>query len=122
MAERMKDSEKLLYTLGETTEYAKNYIQLQKEIVKIELIEGSSQLLSSLISRMVALMIVLFTLLFASLTVAIALSIWLNSFIWGFGLMTLIFVITAIVIIVQRERLITIPMLRFILKDLYKNG
>ncbi|GAA5220655.1 phage holin family protein [Membranihabitans marinus] len=117
----MKESEKLLYNLGQTSEYVKNYVQLQKEIIKLELVEGSSKLLSNIISRLVALMILLFTLLFASLTLAIGLSIALNSFLYGFGLVTIIFVLLAVLLVVKRESLMTAPILRLILKDLYKD-
>ncbi|WP_236978541.1 phage holin family protein [Membranihabitans maritimus] len=115
----MKQTENILYALGQSSEYIKDYLNSQKNLIKLEFAEHSSKILSKIISRVIALMLVMFAFLFASLTIAIGLSIYLNSFFAGFGIVTASFIILVIVLIVFRNSLITNPVLRLILKDFF---
>lgn len=115
----MKQTDNILYTLGKSSEYLKEYVNSQKDLIKLEIAEHSSRVLSKVISRVIALMLIMFALLFASLTIAIGVSIYLNSFFAGFGLVTIFFIVLVVALIVFRNALITNPVLRLILKDFF---
>lgn len=114
----MKQFDSLLYTLGQISEHAREYLDNQKSILRLEVAQKTSQFLSRLIGRIIIFIFIIFLILFGSLTLSIGLSIYFNSFLWGFGTVTIIYLLMIWIVYLFRHKLITNPILNMILKDL----
>jgi len=115
----MKHFDSILYALGQLSEYVKDFLDNKKKIIQLDLAEKGIQILSKIIGRFVIFFFFIFFLWFGSITLSIGLSIYLNSFLAGFGIVTLLYLVLIGIVIVFRRTLITSPIVNMILKDFY---
>ncbi|MBP1637544.1 MAG: hypothetical protein H6Q18_333 [Bacteroidetes bacterium] len=97
----------------------KDYVKLQGEYVKIELVEKMTKLIATLLFIIIALVLVmglLFYLLF-SLAYALAPSL---GFIASFGIISGIYLVLLAVLMLFRKQLIVNPLLRMIVNLFYE--
>lgn len=118
----MKHIDNLLYALGQMSEYGKEYLQNEKEIIILRVSEFAARMISKIVSRLVMVFFFLFLLLFASLTLSFILAKVLGSYIWGFGAVTLLYLLLIILVVVFRRMLITNPILKLILNDFLESN
>lgn len=114
----MKHIDNLLYALGQMSEYGKEYFRNEKQIIKLSIAEIAAKNLSRIITILTLILFALFLILFGSLTLSFFLASILDSYIWGFGLVALLYLIFIIVVVIFRQALITNPIVRIILHEI----
>ena len=94
---------------------AKNYLELQKEYLKLDTAEKLSVLLSAALTTILCLIFALAALLF----LVVALALWLANIVgsaWSFAIMGGAMLLVIVIILVARKRWIVQPVTRFIAK------
>ena len=92
----------------------KVYLELQKEYVRLELVEKLTILLSTLILVLILIVLSMVALFYFSFTMAYMLAPVLGGLKMSFGLITVCLTGLIILIYYQRKRLIILPMVKFL--------
>ena len=117
-----KEVDELLYKTGETVEYAKQYVDQQKQLVKLEVAEKSAQMISSAVTGVVMSVVGLMVLLFASLALAFFLGDLFDSIALGFLAVTVLYVIMALVVNAMKRSLVTNPVLSAVITKFFDDS
>lgn len=117
-----KEVDELLYKTGETVEYAKQYVDQQKQLVKLEVAEKSAQMISSAVTGLVMAVVGLLVLLFASLALAFFLGDLFDSIALGFLAVTVLYVIIALVVNAMKRSLVTNPVLSAVITKFFDDS
>ena len=112
----------LLYKTGETVEYAKQYVDQQKQLIKLDVAEKSAQLISSAVTGVVLGVVGLLILLFASFTFAYFLADAWDNLALGFLSVTLIYVVVALVVNAMKRKWITNPVLSSVITKFFDDS
>ncbi|MFV8376137.1 hypothetical protein ACNQGC_12530 [Flavobacterium sp. GSP11] len=101
-------------------ERAEDYTRTSAELVKLNAIDKSADVLSSLLSRLtVAIVAVMFVLL-----INIGLSLWLGEIIgkpyWGFFIVASVYLVVSIILYIFKDQWIKTPISNFIITKLLK--
>jgi uncharacterized membrane protein YqjE len=99
-----------------------NYLNHKASLLKIELAEKISKLLSSLIAISLIAICMLFVLVFISIALSIFIGNKIGEIYIGFLIVSFIHLIFGICIWKMRVRWIQIPMMNFILKQLFNDS
>lgn len=99
--------------------HIKAYIQTEIELIKLLFAEKLSKILSNFLAIMVLIWLLLIGILFASLSLAFFIGERLGKMSTGFIIVSLIYLLLAVVIWYLRERIIRIPILNGILSQLF---
>ena len=99
-----------------------NYLNHKASLLKIELAEKISKLLSSLIAISLIAICMLFVLVFISIALSIFIGNKIGEIYVGFLIVSFIHLIFGICIWKMRVRWIQIPMMNFILKQLFDDS
>ena len=99
--------------------HIKAYIQTEIELIKLLFAEKLSKILSNFLAIMVLIWLLLIGILFASLSLAFLIGERLGKMSTGFIIVSLIYLLLAVVIWYLRERIIRIPILNVILSQLF---
>ena len=99
--------------------HIKAYIQTEIELIKLLFAEKLSKILSNFLAIMVLIWLLLIGILFASLSLAFLIGERLGKMSTGFIIVSLIYLLLAVVIWYLRERIIRIPILNGILSQLF---
>jgi uncharacterized membrane protein YqjE len=99
-----------------------NYLNHKASLLKIELAEKISKLLSSLIAISLFAICMLFVLVFISIALSIYIGNKIGEIYVGFLIVSIIHLIFGICIWKMRVRWIQIPMMNFILKQLFDDS
>jgi hypothetical protein len=97
----------------------KEYAETRFKLLKYEAIEGGTSILASVITDAITAISMVLAFIFASFTLAYYLSDVLQSFWEGFGCVALIYLIIAIVIKLNKER-IEKPLVNLFVQKLFK--
>ena len=97
----------------------KAYIQTEIELIKLLFAEKLSKILSNFLAIMVLIWLLLIGILFASLSLAFFIGERLGKMSTGFIIVSMIYLLLAVVIWYLRERIIRIPILNGILSQLF---
>jgi hypothetical protein len=97
----------------------KEYAETRFKLLKYEAIEGGTSILASMITDAITAISMVLAFMFASLTLAFYLAYLLNSDWEGFGCVALIYLIIAIVIKLNKER-IEKPLINLFVQKLFK--
>ena len=95
------------------------YIHTEIELIKLSFAEKLSKILSNLIAIMVLIWILFICILFASLSLAFLIGERLGKMSTGFFIVSLIYLLIAMVTWYLRERVIRLPILNGILRQLF---
>lgn len=99
--------------------HIKAYIQTEIELIKLLFAEKLSKILSNFLAIMVLIWLLLIGILFASLSLAFLIGERLGKMSTGFIIVSLIYLLLAVVIWYLRERIIRIPILNGTLSQLF---
>ena len=99
--------------------HIKAYIQTEIELIKLLFAEKLSKILSNFLAIMVLIWLLLIGILFASLSLAFFIGERLGKMSTGFIIVSLIYLLLAVLIWYLRERIIRIPILNEILSQLF---
>ncbi|WP_183562420.1 phage holin family protein [Mucilaginibacter sp. SP1R1] len=97
----------------------KEYAETRFKLLKYEAIEGGTSILASVITDVITAISMVLAFVFASFTLAYYLSDVLKSFWEGFGCVALIYLIIAVVIKLNKER-IEKPLVNLFIQKLFK--
>ena len=117
-----KEMDEIMYKTGETVEYAKQYVDQQKQLIKLDVAEKSAQLISSAVTGVVLAVVGLLTLLFASLALAFFLGDVLDSIALGFLIVTIIYAVVALVVNSTKRKLVTNPVLSGVITKFFDDS
>jgi len=111
-------TEKLLSTTGETIEYAKIYIEQQKEYFKLETSKRLAKTTSNLATVAVLAFLGFMVIIFLSLAVGFLLGQYWNSYGLAFLVITLFYVVIGLVIFFFKRQIITNPILSLVIREM----
>lgn len=97
----------------------KEYAETRFKLLKYEAIEGGTSILASMITDVITAISMILAFIFASFTLAYYLSDVLDSFWEGFGCVALIYLIIAVVIKLNKER-IEKPLANLFIQKIFK--
>ncbi|MFN7119936.1 MAG: phage holin family protein [Saprospiraceae bacterium] len=112
----MRPTEELLENIGETTEYARHYVEKQFDYVRLEVAERTAKVTSTLVTVIAITFFVLLVIIMLSLTLGFYLGDVFESYSLGFLAVTGIYFVIALVIFALRRSIITNPILSMIIK------
>jgi hypothetical protein len=101
--------------------HIKDYIQTEIELIKLNFAEKLSKVLSNFLAIIILIWVLLLSILFASISLAFFIGERIGKMSIGFFIVSLIYLLIAIVSWYLRERLIRIPILNGILRQLFDN-
>ena len=99
----------------------KDYINTRLDILKLSVAEKGSMILAMIISRVLIGLFFSMALLFGSFAGAYALSDWLGPRYIGFLIVAAFYVIIGIILWLNHEKLIRVPIMNGIIRQLFKN-
>lgn len=105
---------------GEGIGYVQEYIQQQKEFVKLEMVEKSSILVSRFMTGIILIFIVFMFLGFLSLAAGIFIGQLIQSYAWAFVIIASAYIVIGATVYLFRHPLITNPVITRTIKELYK--
>ncbi|MEN0052901.1 MAG: phage holin family protein [Mucilaginibacter sp.] len=97
----------------------KEYAETRFKLLKYEAIEGGTSILASVITDVITVISMVFAFVFASFTLAFYLADVLGSLWEGFGCVALIYLLIAIVIKLNKER-IEKPLINIFIQKIFK--
>lgn len=101
--------------------HVKAYIQTEIELFKLRFAEKLSKIVSNFIAAMVIVGVLLLFMLFVSLALAFLIGEWLGRISAGFFIVSALYLLAGMLIWNLREKLIRIPILNAILRQLFNN-
>jgi hypothetical protein len=115
----MEDKKETPPPLPPIVDQLKEYAETRFKLLKYEAIEGGTSILASVITDAITAISMVLAFIFASFTLAYYLSDVLQSFWEGFGCVALIYLIIAVVIKLNKER-IEKPLVNLFVQKLFK--
>ena len=102
-------------------DHARDYINIRVDEAKLSVAEKTSGVIAMVIAATVVNIIFLLALIFAGAAGAVALGQWLNNFWLGLLLVAGFYFLAGVFVWVARQRLIRIPVMNAIIRQLFKN-
>jgi hypothetical protein len=99
--------------------HIKEYIQTEIELIKLNFAEKLSKILSNFLAIIILIWVLLLSILFASISLAFFIGEKIGKMSIGFFIVSLIYLLIAMVSWYLRERFIRIPILNGILRQLF---
>lgn len=115
----MKDTETMLESAGETAEYARQYLKLQLDYLRLESAEKLAKVGSSLIATLVIAVFALLTLLMLTVAAGFYLGQRWDSYALGFLAVAGFYAFLAVLVSVFKERWLTNPILTSIIRSFF---
>lgn len=106
-------NDKSIETLGQLFEECKKYILLQKEYIRLELVEKLTVLSSTCIMVVIAIILGMMALFYLSFSVAYILAPHVGGLTVSFAIITAFLLLLLAVVYVFRKQLIVRPLVRF---------
>ena len=106
--------------MEELVGHVKDYINTQIGLAKLTAAEKISSILAGIIAGVIAAMVLIFVLVFGSLATAYALSAWIGVGYAGFLIVAGFYLLLGIIVWLTRERLIRVPIMKVIIRELFK--
>lgn len=116
----MFSSNRSLESIQEIIVEIKRYIELQKKFVRLDFVSKMTILLSALLLGAILFLLGTIVILYVSLTVASILTDLCGSQVMSYSIVTLLFILLAVLVYVMRKRWITQPLTNF-LANLFLN-
>jgi uncharacterized membrane protein len=116
----MKDTDQILYSAGETVEYARLYLEQKGEIIRLEAAERTAKVTSAIVTAVVLGVLALLVLVLLSVAAGLWLTQLLNSAVTAFLIVAAFFAILGVVVYAFRRQMVTDPSLNFILRKFFE--
>ena len=117
----MKEADQLMESVGESIGYAKEYIEQNVALAKLEFAERMALITSTLVTSLVFFLLLMLLLAVGSVSLGFWLGDMLGSYAQGFLIVSGIYFVLILILYVFRRRFITNPILNQILTTLHKN-
>ncbi len=112
--------EKTFAKVEEMAEHVKEYVNNHISSAKISVAEKTSGMLANIIALAVALTVFLFFIIFSSVALAFVFAKLTGEYYWGFLIVAGIYLLIGILVWATREKLLRMPIMNSILKQLFK--
>ena len=99
----------------------KEYVDNRLSSVKFNVAEKTSKVGSQIITTAIVAVIFIFFLVFASIALAFAFTRLTGEYYWGFTIVAGLYLLTGVVLLVAKEKIIRLPLLNALLNQLFKN-
>jgi ABC-type uncharacterized transport system fused permease/ATPase subunit len=109
-------------TFAKADELAKNvkeYVDTRLSLLKLEVAEKSSSIISSIISKIIVGLVFFISILFLSISLAIFIGTFSGQMYLGFLIVSGIYIFIGMLFWILRDKLIRIPIMNTILKQLF---
>ena len=103
------------------TEQIKEYVETRIKLIKYKAIDQATNIAASVIAYTILAVLGLLILMFASVTLALGLGSLIGSYWTGFGCVTLIYIILAVLVLALKAKYIEAPLIGFFISKLFKN-
>ena len=113
--------EKIFTNAGELVENAKEYAENEVDIIKLTVAEKSSALFANMVAGMLAVLVFFLVIIFLGIALAMGLGAWLDKPWAGFLIVAGTYLLLGIVIWSIREKVIRIPVMNALIKELFKD-
>ncbi|RYE35684.1 MAG: hypothetical protein EOP42_06110 [Sphingobacteriaceae bacterium] len=100
----------------------KEYVETRITLLKYKAIDQATNIAASVIAYAILAVLGLLILLFASVTLGLGLGAAFGSNWIGFGCVTLIYIILAVLVLVLKAKYIESPLIGFFISKLFKNN
>jgi len=111
-------AEELLTTAGETVEYAKIYIEQQKDYFRLETSKRLAKTTSNLVTVAVLAFLSFMVLIFLTIAIGFLLGSYFGSYGLAFLGLTVFYLILSILIFYFKKQIITNPILTLIIREM----
>ena len=116
----MNNSEEMFQAAGETVEYARQYIEQQGELLRLEAAERLAKVISTLVTFFVLAFFVMLVLVMLSIAAALWLGKMLDSYVAAFLIIAIIYAGLGVLFYFFRLRFITNPALGAMLSAFFE--
>ncbi|MGB5007361.1 MAG: phage holin family protein [Ferruginibacter sp.] len=113
--------EKAYAKIEELADSVKEYVNTRIESTKLTVAEKSSAIIANLAAGMVVAIVFLFFIIFAGIALALVLGEWIGVNWAGFLIVAGIYLLIAIIVWFARGRLIRLPVMNAMIKQLFGN-
>ena len=113
--------EKTFAKVEEMAEHVKEYVNNHITSAKLSVAEKTSGVLANIIALAVALLVFVFFIVFASVALALVFAKLTGEYYWGFLIVAGIYLLMGILVWTMREKLLRLPIMNAILKQLFKD-
>ncbi len=103
------------------TDQLKQYVETRIKLARYQAIDKGSSFFANLLTEVFVMICIALTLLFATVTLALFLGKVLGSYWEGFGIVTLLYLLTAVVVSKIKSRYIEPHIINFLVKKLLKD-
>ncbi|MVN20135.1 phage holin family protein [Mucilaginibacter arboris] len=103
-------------------EQIKEYIETRIKLLKYKVIDQATGIAANVVAYAIIAVLGLFILLFFSVTLALLFGSLLGSYWAGFGCITLLYIILAILVLVLKAKYIEAPLIGFFITKFFKNN
>jgi len=114
--------ENIFNKLQQLSEEVKDYVNLRIDLVKLNIAETTSKVISNVAATLIAALIFLFFLFFASTGLALFLSAVIGNSYSGFLIVAGLYLVVGLIIWYARGKLIQIPVMNAIIRQLFANN
>lgn len=112
-----------LYThMEELAKNTRSYFKTRVEVVKLTAAAKVSSATSKIIAALIVGVVFVFVLLFGGMAAGFGLGAWFGKTYLGFLAVTGFYLLAGLVVMIARERLIRIPIMNSIIKQLFKEN
>ncbi|WP_445731410.1 hypothetical protein [Mariniflexile sp.] len=101
-------------------EKAKSYAEINIELVKLNAIDKTSDIVSSVLARLLVIMVVAMFFLFVNIALSLYLGELLGKYYLGFLLVSGIYLIVALILHYNRDKIIKVPITNLVIAKLLK--
>ena len=101
-------------------ERTSKYLETKIQLVKLQAIEKAASLISAILSQVILLITLLFFLFFLNVGIAIWIGILLGKLYAGFFILSAFYLLTGILVLIFRKKLIQKPINHFLIKEILK--
>lgn len=115
----MEEKDNLLEKAGETFEYAKLFAEQKADLLKLDIAERGSKMISDTVTKIILGLFGLTAFFFISVAFALALGVWLGSSALGFAVASLVYIAIGALLYLFRKRLITDPVITYVIRNMY---
>jgi len=113
--------EKAYAKIEELADNVKEYINTRVESVKLTAAEKSSVVIANIIAGLIVAVVFFFFIIFAGAALAFGLGEWIGKTWAGFLIVAGLYLLIGIVVWTARERIIRMPIMNALIKQLFKN-
>ena len=112
--------EKIFEKVEALVQHLKAYLSTSISVVKLKAADKTSKIAANLIAGVIVFFFLLFFISFASIGFVYLLARWTGEIFWGFFIVSAVYFFLAMLLWKTRERWLRIPILKVIIKQLFK--